>query len=204
MIEYCNTAPEGSIETLFDWGADDIGPSDVILCRNTAPLIGVAFALLGARHPCYVLGRDIGAGLTALVKKMKANSILELADKLRAYEDTKTKELKEKGKDSTIANLKDKVECLRMFMANAKSVQEVQLIISELFGEEKSNVTTLSTIHKAKGGEWDRVFILDVGLMPSKYAKEEWQQQQEVNLIYVAITRAKLDIIYIDSQDFQR
>jgi len=204
MIEHAPNAPEGSIETWFDWYASDIGPQDVILCRNTAPLIGVAFALLGARHPCYVLGRDIGAGLTALVKKMKANSILELTDKLRDYEHTKTEDLKDKGKDSAIANLKDKCECVRMFMQNAKSVQEVLLIISELFGEEKKNVTTLSTIHRAKGGEWDRVFILDVGLMPSKYATEEWQQQQEVNLIYVAVTRAKLDIIYIDSGDFQR
>jgi DNA helicase-2/ATP-dependent DNA helicase PcrA len=48
--------------------------------------------------------------------------------------------------------------------------------------------------------EWNRVFILDRWRMPSKYATQPWQQEQEQNLIYVAITRAKRELTYIDGK----
>ena len=50
-------------------------------------------------------------------------------------------------------------------------------------------VTTLATMHAAKGLEWDRVFIvgLSEGLMPYPNTPEE----EELRLFYVAITRAQ-------------
>jgi superfamily I DNA/RNA helicase len=36
--------------------------------------------------------------------------------------------------------------------------------------------------------------------MPSRYAKKEWQQQQERNLMYVAVTRSMGELVYIDVQ----
>jgi superfamily I DNA/RNA helicase len=55
----------------------------------------------------------------------------------------------------------------------------------------------LSTIHKAKGLENDRIFFLCPELIPSKYATQPWQYEQEANLKYVAITRAKQELIYV-------
>jgi ATP-dependent exoDNAse (exonuclease V) beta subunit len=34
--------------------------------------------------------------------------------------------------------------------------------------------------------------------MPSKYAKQEWERQQEKNIEYVAYTRAKNDLYFIN------
>ena len=34
--------------------------------------------------------------------------------------------------------------------------------------------------------------------MPSKWANSDWQIEQENNLIYVAITRAMKELIYVD------
>jgi hypothetical protein len=48
--------------------------------------------------------------------------------------------------------------------------------------------------------EAHRVFILDGALMPSKWAKQAWQQQQEQNLKYVACTRALDTLIFVDSE----
>lgn len=52
----------------------------------------------------------------------------------------------------------------------------------------------LSTIHSAKGLEWDAVFILSVvdGCIPSDYAAGDPEQlEEERRLLYVAMTRAK-------------
>jgi superfamily I DNA/RNA helicase len=57
----------------------------------------------------------------------------------------------------------------------------------------------LSTIHKCKGLEWPHVAILDPWLMPSKFAEQEWEKQQEHNLSYVAITRAQQTLHYVNS-----
>ena len=56
--------------------------------------------------------------------------------------------------------------------------------------ETKSNGICLSTIHKSKGLEAERVFILHPELMPSNQAVTLREKEQENNLIYVAYTRA--------------
>ena len=53
------------------------------------------------------------------------------------------------------------------------------------------------TIHKSKGLENDNVFFLAPELIPSRYATQPWQLEQERNLAYVAITRAKTSLIYV-------
>lgn len=59
----------------------------------------------------------------------------------------------------------------------------------------------LSTIHRAKGLEDDRVFILDFDRLPYKSDKlKEWELIQERNLKYVAITRAKEALYLVRSQ----
>lgn len=52
----------------------------------------------------------------------------------------------------------------------------------------------LSTIHSAKGLEWGTVFLIQCldGIIPSGYAIEDPQQmEEEIRLVYVAVTRAK-------------
>lgn len=66
---------------------------------------------------------------------------------------------------------------------------------SFLRGSELENVPVLSTIHKMKGSEADRVFILDYPCFPYKFnGMSDEQLQQEINLQYVAITRAKKEL----------
>lgn len=50
----------------------------------------------------------------------------------------------------------------------------------------------LSTIHKQKGGEFNNVLIVDFSLLPLVWpGQKDWEFEQELNLVYVAITRAK-------------
>jgi len=57
----------------------------------------------------------------------------------------------------------------------------------------------LSSIHKAKGLEAHRVFFLRPkgGECPHPMAKTGWQRGQEQNLLYVAITRAIEELVYV-------
>ena len=55
----------------------------------------------------------------------------------------------------------------------------------------------LSTVHSAKGQEWDAVYILNVadGNFPSEFSTGRSDQiEEERRLLYVAMTRAKNDL----------
>ena len=56
----------------------------------------------------------------------------------------------------------------------------------------------LCTIHKSKGLEADVVYILNENLIPSKFAKSAEQLKQENNLKYVARTRAKNELYFLN------
>ena len=61
----------------------------------------------------------------------------------------------------------------------------------------------MSTIHKAKGLEADNVYIACRDLMPSSRAKKDWEIRQEYNLMYVAYTRARDILGFIDDSEFE-
>jgi DNA helicase-2/ATP-dependent DNA helicase PcrA len=58
----------------------------------------------------------------------------------------------------------------------------------------------LSTIHSAKGMEWDTVYVLNVvdGSFPSEFAAGKPEQiEEERRLLYVAMTRAQNDLLLV-------
>jgi DNA helicase-2/ATP-dependent DNA helicase PcrA len=65
----------------------------------------------------------------------------------------------------------------------------------------------LSTIHSAKGQEWDVVFILNImdGCIPSDMATGKPQQvDEERRLLYVAMTRAREHLHLVQPRRFYR
>jgi superfamily I DNA/RNA helicase len=62
-----------------------------------------------------------------------------------------------------------------------------------------TGITTLCTYHKAKGREWTRVFLFEhAKRCPSPWAKSSTQVSQELNLSYVATTRAMETLVYVN------
>ena len=82
MILSHPSAPLGSVTTLPSYSSSDFSHSDAILCRNTAPLITLAFSFIQRGVGVHVLGREIGAGLVAIIKACKTDDIKELELKL--------------------------------------------------------------------------------------------------------------------------
>lgn len=62
--------------------------------------------------------------------------------------------------------------------------------------EPSMRAVTVSTIHAAKGLEWEKVFVVGVadGLLPLSYAMDAEAVAEERRLFYVAITRAKKEL----------
>ncbi|MTI86678.1 MAG: ATP-dependent helicase [Balneolaceae bacterium] len=91
------------------------------------------------------------------------------------------------------------------FVSLPKMLEELALdpitataIDTEQKTEEESPLI-LSTIHSAKGLEWKHVFMIQCldGIIPSSYSVEEEKQlDEELRLLYVAVTRAK-DMLYL-------
>ena len=65
---------------------------------------------------------------------------------------------------------------------------------------EKKGAIELTSIHQAKGKEWDRVFILNNAKVFRELAKTADQAQQESNLSYVALTRSKDTLFLVKPQ----
>lgn len=192
-------APDGRVEHSYSYEPEDYAKEDVILCRLNAPLVEHAFKLIAKDIPCRVLGRDIGKGLISLVKKMHAATVLELESKLAAHLESERSRLLREGKSWKVNSLQDRVDTIRVFtrQMRSQSVDALLARILNLFDDDANpNKIVLSTIHKAKGKEWNRVFILKYGLI-GKWSKPG-VPDQEGNLKYVAKTRAMNELIYIE------
>jgi len=89
-----------------------------------------------------------------------------------------------------LALLSGKYQSLNEFLNEAVLDEEIR---SSDNNDEKKERVTLSTIHQAKGLEWDCVFIIGVNheIFPDSRHLEKNALEEERRLFYVAVTRAK-------------
>lgn len=190
-------AKPGRVYDMLDQDIEkNVRPDDMVLCRINADLVPLAFALIRSGIKASIKGRDIGKGLTALIKKSKADDVNSLMTWLN---DWKFKEMTKAillGADSKISYITDRVATIEALSDGADTVANVVGRCETLFSDDKSGVT-LSTIHKAKGNEAKRVFVLRPDLIPHPGAKKDEAKRQESNLEYVCYTRSMDELIFI-------
>lgn len=194
-IQAADNAPEGKVEAIkAGWKLDIFVPGDLIVCRKAAPLLNLAYRFLRERRPATILGREIGQGLAMLIRKMNAPDIDALQVALFAYEEREVEKAQAKGDEAKVEALLDKVGAIRVLADSLeetnRTVQGLLQTLDQLFSN-KAGAVLLATIHKSKGLEADNVYWLGRDECPAKWARQDWQRQQEVNLCYVATTRAK-------------
>lgn len=200
---------------------------DMVVCRVNAPLVGQCFRFLKMGRKANIQGRNIGDGLVSSVKKLwktDDKSFIYNLDNWLHGERAKENAKRNPDENRLIA-LEDRHACLMTFLDNLEttvveapqedyegesygtvaervSPTKEQLIakIESVFTDDKTVPgIRLSSIHKAKGLEADRVFFLlpKGGECPHPMAKSAWQREQELNLRYVAITRAKTELVFV-------
>lgn len=178
-----------------------ISDGDWVLCRNVKPLIVMNLYFLIKGQKSFVRGKDIGKGLEVFIKKMNCNSISSLLKKIDLTVGLEVNKMKAKGvrnpqNTEKIDRMVQRTDAIKILSKNVSSVSALVQFIRSVFKDEGEGVC-LSTIHKSKGLENDNIFILCPELIPSKYATQPWQLEQESNLDYVARTRAKKELHYI-------
>lgn len=212
---------DGSVwrEPATEWTWQDVedasppGAQIAVLCRNNAPLLSLAFKLLRQRVPVAMLGRDIGQGLVRLAKSICPKMETSLEDFALLLEAWKIKEVSlamANGKENKVDGITDRAECLEAVMSypDVSTVGELCREVQQLFARDKGRIT-LSSIHKAKGLEWDVVMLLDPWRIPSKQSLlavakgDEGPLTQEKNLKYVAETRSKNVLLHASMGDFE-
>ena len=204
-VPHIEAAP-GKIDGLVaergtNWKVEEFKAGDLVVCRKTAPLLTLAYRCIRANVPATVMGREIGQGLKSLIKKMNARGIDALVIKLEAFQEREVEKLRAKKDDARIEALEDKVGSLLFLIDGLKegkrTIPDLEAGIDYLFAN-KADAVVLATIHKSKGLEAPRVYWLNRSECPAKWARQDWQKEQEVNLCYVATTRAQEELHLIE------
>jgi len=214
---YKGLAPDTEEPEKWNWfnveAVTPQGASVAVLCRNNAPILKLAFKLLAKRKSIKILGREIGRGIIALTKQLAprdATPKLELASLVALWEEREKALALANDQSEKMDMIEDKAECVRAVLSyeTVNDAGDCRRELNFLFSREEGAIT-LSSIHKAKGLEWDVVLLLDPWRMPSKWAREraklgdDTELQQEMNLKYVAETRTKDVLIHANVEDFE-
>ncbi len=205
-IQAHESAPEGTVDILNPVLLGVTAkPGDAILCRFNAPLLSHVYAFIAQGIPAKIEGREIGTGLKKLATRWKAKTFPTLLTRLEAHREREVAKYLAKEQATRASGVEDKVNCLvtiiervqKTEMHPADPIGRLCTEIDAIFGEQVGNACVLlSSIHKSKGREWNRVFWLVTG--PNKWARMEWEKGQEVNLCYVAATRAKAHLTLVE------
>lgn len=199
QIEAAPNATAGEIEY---HGAEKLGDlvreGDLVLGRMNAPIIAECIKLIEHQIPARVRGRDVGNDLADLARQVARKAPDYRNDFLRVLADHEIQVrdflVKTDASESAVEALADKCRALRACYAgcpDARGADDLGRFIESLFSDERASVW-LSTVHRSKGLENGRVFIYDPGRLGQRRDKQQaWEYQQELNLKYVALTRSK-------------
>lgn len=184
---------------------DTVEVGDFVLSRKNAPLAAVAMAMIRAQKRVKVAGKDIGAGLKSILGKLtkakRINSVPAFLEKLATWEEREC-ERAERGKmDSAVERVHDQADTLRTLSDGAPGLQDIEARIDALFTDDglgDAGYVICSSVHKAKGREANRVFVLRDTLYPKRKKTTPAQEREERNIEYVSITRARNTLVWVD------
>lgn len=190
-------APLGLIETIDASKLEERAqPGDFVLSRINAPLMKACLSLIRKGVRARILGKDIGQRLSNIAKKLRASNVEIFYVRLGEWarrEIARAKKAKRPSREQLIC---DQADTLRALLFNLTDINQLYRRIDDLFGDRDALAVQFSTVHKAKGLEADRVFILKDTLYAFKGKGKDPLEEQ--NIEYVAVTRAKCELIWVN------
>ena len=211
QIEAHDGAIDGDVHSIIDINADTFKPNDMVLCRTSAPLVMMCLKLITNGITAIVKGGDIAQTLKSLVDRAKTTDIDSLLDYLEREKSKLAKAIVREQKctmeEATSCgrynSFTDKCKCISNIADYCANTEEVKAYIDRLFTDYNvRNAVVFSTCHKSKGLESDRVLILLPHKLPLVWKGQlDWQYEQETNLKYVALTRAKKELVFVQMEE---
>jgi superfamily I DNA/RNA helicase len=194
-FEVRSGAPKGTVATGVGdrWMREKAQPGDLILSRAKAPLVRTALSFLSRSVPSCVMGKDIGKDLVRLMEKSREPDVADMnrwVDDWAAKETKRYVKLEREDKVEEIADVRAAVFALSE--GHDKTEDVVRKTLGLFRDDDPQTRVVCSTVHKAKGLERRRVWMLGDTFRVwngEKYAEER-------NLYYVAVTRA-IEELYI-------
>lgn len=211
-IQAAPSAPTGEVTRINEAEFTSLIPSlngtQVILCRLNFPLMQIAMQLIRQNVRFYIEGKDFGKKLEELADRWGYLTLDKYLPELSAHITKLVKENQEAGQDERAQDYLDRQQAMIALISQCRSknqsatTEDLTYLIQSLFHDTKPGETptciTLSTIHKSKGREWDHVFLYGRNIyQPSPSARTPEAMEQENNLLYVGITRAKTKLTYV-------
>lgn len=221
-IEAAPDAIEGNIKRIqVDALFKMVKEGDFILSRKNSDLIDIALRLLKESKSIYIKDKEIVNKTIKFVKRhsKKSETINDLKSQIE-FEQRKNKKQKDKLEEQLRkgeiaqeefdahdfnAGYLDILECVVFLIDNyiaeknhKKTIDDfLNYIPKKLNTENKNGCVVCTSIHQAKGLEADNVFVLNEGREFFEFARTAEQRQQEKNLSYVALTRAKKNLYLV-------
>lgn len=208
-------APDGEI--IRDATINNILPGDMVLSRNTAPLIELQQTLLNHNLPAKIQGaKTIREDYLRMIENYK-NCNIDIECKTREglfynlykgfieeinnFITSRGMTEEEAVSRPSILYYYDNLNGLKAIAQGLTTVSELIDKINMIFSNTKDKHILLSTVHRAKGLEADRVFIYKPSILENnRIAKQPWELKAERNLQYVAYTRAKEKLYFIEEE----
>lgn len=192
VVARAGSGKSTTIVKSFDHVPTGARPGDFVLSRKNAPLVSLFFRFVAKGVPVKVAGRDVGARIADLVRRSNARDVEMLLHKIAGWRLRELARLAKQDPPGEPDAVDDMAECITILAEGAASVGEVEARINDVFAEvgDDKNLLILSSTHKAKGLERDRVWMLDDTYRNKPSVEED-------NLWYVAVTRAKRELYLV-------
>jgi DNA helicase II / ATP-dependent DNA helicase PcrA len=149
-------------------------------------------------------GRDIGKQLTAIVHevaKMRGFRYDRFGEFLEAYAQWRIHRLAQfEGNEGAITSLRDRIDSIRIIAQDRPDVVDIPSLCTEIeqLFEENQRAIVCSSVHRVKGQEADTVFIIAPDKLPLEWLNQQaWEWEQERNLKYVSLTRARQALWFV-------
>ena len=185
-------APEGEVRVVDCLRIDDVRHGDVILSRTNAPLMPFCIDLLRAGKSPKIRGEDVAQDLLKIYHKLSNSSLAQFLHELQEW---KVDGLRETEDPDRIDWILDISTILTTLSGLGSGPIGIPALISQIFDDDTSKPhVLLSTVHRAKGLEWDRVFGL------TDTFRGEWgafAEREEENIAYVLCTRARSELVLV-------
>ena len=182
-----------------------VKPDDFIIGRRNRDLIDIALKLIKKNFKIYLTDKEIVTTIVKFVKSLKKKTVSEVTTFCDDFIKAQAK-ITDKSEIAKNAEMLEKVRTVKILLDSYTSssqavnnfINHIQTIINT---EDPTNCIRIMSIHKSKGLEADNVFVLHEGKPFVNLARSRDMLQQEKNLSYVALTRAKENLYLVECSE---